>query len=205
MAEGNATRSSRGHRTICVPIEEEDYLRIINDPKAFRLTVDDCFSQNPELFPANFALGYELKDGRMSIKQQIPPAHPLERRLGLQHPAVLSDALYDRTHGGSRRATVLRKFGVPFWALARVFGGDPMSWYRMECGLGRFSVVGTTVRQATLPEHSTGRRASSTARWPKGLHRYDRRQGVLSGSGTRRDGGNQRLDGRLQGLQRRSP
>ena len=28
-----------------------------------------------------------------------------------------------------------------------------MSWYRMECGLGRFSVVGTTVRAATLPEH----------------------------------------------------
>ena len=47
----------------------------------------------------------------------------------------------------------LRKFGVPFWALARVFGGDPMSWYRMECGLGRFSAVGTTVRTATLPEH----------------------------------------------------
>jgi len=47
----------------------------------------------------------------------------------------------------------LRKFGVPFWALARVFGRSPMSWYRMECGLGRFSVVGTTVRQAALPEH----------------------------------------------------
>ena len=47
----------------------------------------------------------------------------------------------------------LRKFGVPFWALARVFGGDPMYWYRMECGLGRCSVVGTTVRKAGLPEH----------------------------------------------------
>jgi hypothetical protein len=43
MAQGNATRSSRGHRTICLPIEEEDYLRIVNDPKAFRLRVDDCF------------------------------------------------------------------------------------------------------------------------------------------------------------------
>ena len=30
MAEGIATRSSRGHRTICLPIEEEDYLRIIH-------------------------------------------------------------------------------------------------------------------------------------------------------------------------------
>ena len=36
MAEGIATRSSRGHRTICLPIKEEDYLRIIHDPKAFR-------------------------------------------------------------------------------------------------------------------------------------------------------------------------
>ena len=53
-----------------------------------------------------------------------------------------------------RGPLLLRKFGVPFWALARVFGGDPgLSWYRMECGLGRFSIVGTTVRTATLPEH----------------------------------------------------
>ena len=70
MAEGIATRSSRGHRTICVQIEEEDYLRIIHDPKAFR-PLDDCFRQTSELFPVNFALGYELKDDRMSAKQQI--------------------------------------------------------------------------------------------------------------------------------------
>src|SRR3954462_13611509 len=47
----------------------------------------------------------------------------------------------------------LRQFGVPFRALTRVFGHDPMSWYRMGCGLGRFSVVGTTVPQAKLPDH----------------------------------------------------
>jgi hypothetical protein len=28
-----------------------------------------------------------------------------------------------------------------------------MSWYRLECGLGRFSVVGTTVRKVALPEN----------------------------------------------------
>ena len=48
---------------------------------------------------------------------------------------------------------LLRPFGVPFWALARVFGRDPMSWYRLECTLGRFSVVGTTVRRVELPAH----------------------------------------------------
>ena len=57
MAEGIATRSSRGYRTICLPIEEEDYLRIIHDLKVFRGTLDDCFGQTPELFPVNSALG----------------------------------------------------------------------------------------------------------------------------------------------------
>ncbi len=47
----------------------------------------------------------------------------------------------------------LRKFGVPYWGLAHVFGGDPMYWYRQECGLGRFSVVGTTVRRGDVPAH----------------------------------------------------
>src|SRR5262249_27491336 len=47
----------------------------------------------------------------------------------------------------------LRAFGVPFWALARVFGRDPMFWYRLEVGLGRHSLVGTTARRAPVPEH----------------------------------------------------
>ncbi len=71
VAQGIATRSSRGHRTICLPIKEEDYLRIVNDPKSFLRTIDDRFRETPELFPANFVLGYELKDGRMSVKQEI--------------------------------------------------------------------------------------------------------------------------------------
>ena len=154
MAEGIATRSSRGHRTICLPIEEEDYLRIIHDPKAFRRTLDDCFRQTPELFPVNFALGYELKDDRMSAKQQIPIRHILLKDDSAYsiRPSFLMP--YMTAHTADVEGPLfLRKFGVPFWALARVFGGDPMSWYRMECGLGRFSVVGTTVRTATLPEH----------------------------------------------------
>jgi len=47
----------------------------------------------------------------------------------------------------------LRKFGVPLWAVAHVCGRDRMFWYRQECGLGRASIVGTTVRRAPLPEH----------------------------------------------------
>jgi hypothetical protein len=50
-------------------------------------------------------------------------------------------------------ALFLRKFGVPLWAMAQVFGRDPMFWYRQECQLGRASIVGTTVRRIPIPEH----------------------------------------------------
>jgi len=154
MAEGNATRSSRGHRTICLPIKEEDYLPIVNDPKAFRLTIDDCFRQTPELFPVNFALGYELKDLRVSTKQEVP----LRRILLKDGSAYSIRPSFLMPYMTARTAEVegplfLRKFGVPFWALAHVFGRDPMYWYRLECGLGRFSIVGTTVGKEELPEH----------------------------------------------------
>src|SRR3954452_3017632 len=71
MAEGLATRSSRGHRTICLPIAEVAYLQVVNDPVALRRWIDDCFQKAPELFPANLAQGYQVKDCRRSVKQGI--------------------------------------------------------------------------------------------------------------------------------------
>ena len=169
----------------------EVYLRIIHDPKAFRRTLDDCFRQTPELFPVNFVLGYELKDDRMSAKQQIPIRDILLKDDSAYsiRPSFLMPymTVARRTSKGH---CFFCKFGVPFWALARVFGGDPMSWYRMERGLGRFSVVETTVRDGDVARALTGRRASSRARRPEDLHRHDRRQRVLPGerNGPRRQG-----------------
>ena len=154
MAEGTATRSPRRHRTICVPISEEAYPQLVNDPSEFRRTIDDCFRRRPELFPANFAHGYRLQDDRFWVKQEVPI-----RRVRLRdgtassiRPSFLMPYLRARTEE-VEGPLFLRTFGVPFWALAHVFGADPMFWYRRECGLGRFRVVGTTVRQAGLPEH----------------------------------------------------
>ena len=153
MAQIGATRVSRGRRTICLPIAEEVYARIINDSREFRRTLDDAFRQAPELFPVDFAFGYQIKDGRVSVKQRIRI-----RRIALKdgtaysiRPSFLMPYLTARTDD-VEDPLFLRKFGVPFWALARVFGRGDMYWYRLEVGLGRNSVVGTTVRRAELPE-----------------------------------------------------
>ena len=52
------TRSSRGQRTICLPITEEAYARLIEDPQQFRRALDEAYRGAPELFPNDFALGY---------------------------------------------------------------------------------------------------------------------------------------------------
>jgi hypothetical protein len=154
MAKGTATRSSRGHCTICLPVSEDAYAQAVSDPTAFRRLLDESFRTMPELFPPNFAQGYELKDDRMSVKQRLP-IRRIRLRDGTAYsirPSFLLPYMTARV-GDVEGPLFLRKFGVPFWALAHVFGADPMYWYRLECGLGRFSIVGTTVRRAEVPAH----------------------------------------------------
>jgi hypothetical protein len=129
MADRTASRSARGHRTICLPIPEDAYPRIVHDPLAFRATIDECFRRAPELFPARFALGYELKDERVSTKQGLPIRRILLRD-GTAYsirPSFLMPSMTGRTED-VEGPLFLRKFGVPYRALARVFGGDAMSW-----------------------------------------------------------------------------
>jgi hypothetical protein len=154
MAEGYATRSSRGHRTICLPIPEQTYQQIVSDPQQFRQAIDDCFRRSPELFPTDFALGYQLKDDRVSVKQRARIRRIVTRE-GTAYsirPSFLMPYMTARVEQ-VEGPLFLRTFGVPFWALTRVFGHSPMYWYRLVCHLGRFSIVGTTVRQAELPKH----------------------------------------------------
>jgi hypothetical protein len=154
MAEGSALALRGGHATICLPIEKDEYDSIARNATRFRQWLDRCFVQMPELFPKGFERGYGMKDGRTSVKQGV-----LGRRVILRdgrsysiRPSFLMPYMTARTEE-VEAPLFLRRFGVPFWALARVFGGDPMRWYRLEVGLGRNSLVGTTVRTVELPEH----------------------------------------------------
>src|SRR5437764_13582496 len=70
MAECGAIQAARGHRTICLPIPEPTYQRIIDDPRAFRRTIDDGFQRMPELFPRDFH-GYQLMGHRRSAKRGV--------------------------------------------------------------------------------------------------------------------------------------
>jgi len=154
MANGLAGGSSGDIRTICLLIGEGEYREVVDDGTEFRRVVDRCYQETPELFPGGFEKGYELKDRRESRKTGLT-IRRIELRDGTAYsirPSFLMPYLSARTDD-VEAPLFLRKFGVPYWALAYVFGRDPMYWYRMEIGLGRNSIVGTTVRRAALPEH----------------------------------------------------
>lgn len=154
MANGLADQPATVCRTICLPITEGQYARIVSDAREFRDWLEQSFRQAPELFPDAFGQGFEMKDARFSQKQNL-----WIRRIRLRdgtawsiRPSFVTPGMTARTDD-VERPLFLRKFGVPFWALARVFGRDPMFWYRLETSLGQNSIVGTTVRRAELPEH----------------------------------------------------
>ncbi len=154
MAKGLASEPSGSIRTICLPVCEEEYQEMVDDGQKFRRFLERCYRQMPELFPQNFSQGFELKDCRISKRAGLK-IRRVELRDGTSYsirPSFVMPYMTGRT-AEVEKALLLRKFGVPYWGLVYVFGHNPMYWYRQEIGLGRNSIVGTTVRRGALPEH----------------------------------------------------
>lgn len=141
--------------TLCLPFDEGSYPELIDDPVRFRQALDRLFLAMPELFPAAFGAGYRLNDARTSAKLGLRVRRVRLRSTGESFSVRPSFALpyMSGWTDDAQAALFLRAFGVPFRALARVFGRDPMYWYRLEVGLGRHSIAGTTLRRADVPGH----------------------------------------------------
>ena len=154
MTPISTNSSSSSCRTICLPFEEEFYRQIVPDPIRFRSALDQLFRDFPELFPPGFDLRYQFKDARVSSKLDLPI-----RRIVLSNGQSYSirpsfAAPYCSAIASHiQSALFLRKFAVPYWALAHVFGRHPSFWHRIECALGAFSLVGATVRRGEIPDH----------------------------------------------------
>ena len=154
MAEGPAAKAARTIRTICLPVLEVEYNEIVADSGRFREWIDHAARDLPEVFPELVRRGYTMKDSRTSAKLGVK-VRRIELRDGTGwsvRPSFVLPGMTARTDD-VQDGLFLRKFGVPFWALAHVFGRNHMFWYRIELALGRNSIVGTTVRRADIPEN----------------------------------------------------
>ena len=159
----NKSEVSKTSKRICIPIDQAEYAEIIEDRQRFRERLDGMIAQYPELFPPEIEQGYWLYGWeRASVKL---PEVPI-RRICLKQPneaghkavyQVMPSCVLPYRVGLTdevEKALFLRRFGVPFWGLAYVFGQDEMYWQRIVMSLGHNDIVGTTVKHpAKLPEH----------------------------------------------------
>ncbi|MEN0049549.1 MAG: hypothetical protein AAF806_20985, partial [Bacteroidota bacterium] len=142
-------------KTIVLPIAEEIYEDFLKDRELAKELISDRYALYPDLFPKEMLFGYSLNGSTRTSKKQegfvmrqilinketyrIRPSFMLPYNKGLV--SEVSKALF------------LKKFGVPFWALAHVFGHNPMWWYRLYLSLGHYDLVGSTIYEAEdLPQ-----------------------------------------------------
>jgi hypothetical protein len=143
--------SNRRDKSICVPCQSEaDYVGRVGDPHQFRQWLEQLSAQHPELFPAALRRGFTLPDSYCSVKQGLRLRRSKLKATGEGYrvrPAAVVPSLAAKTEE-VEKALYLRQWGVPFAALAYVFGRDARCYYRAWLHLGRPPRVGTTVKQA---------------------------------------------------------
>src|SRR5512134_636037 len=141
-----------GNKHICLPFASEgQYREYVDDPAQYRQYLNEMLSQHPELFPQDMDQGFTFHDAYVSGKQDL-----IVRRIKLittgavftLRPSFVMPYMIARTDE-VEKALYLRQWGVPFDALAYVFGRDAMFWYRAWLSFGRANLVGTTVKEAT--------------------------------------------------------
>ena len=138
-----------GTKHICLPFASEaQYREYVDDPAQYRQYLSAMLHQYPELFPQDMDQGFTFHDAYVSVKQDL-----IMRRITLittgavftLRPSFVMPYMIARTDE-VEKALYLRQWGVPFDALAYVFGRDAMFWYRAWLAFGRPSLVGTTVK-----------------------------------------------------------
>ncbi len=147
-----------GSRTIRLPIAQTDYARFVEDRAFARTCLEALMEQHPEIFPAPMLEHYVFYGFTASSRKLGLRCRRV--RLGQRGAAVFTLApsfvlpyMSARTEQIEAGLLLLR-FHVPAWVVAYVCGRSAMYWYRLQCTLGRFSVVGTTVKHAErLPAH----------------------------------------------------
>ena len=138
-----------GNKHICLPFASEAlYREYVDHPAQYRQYLGEMLRQYPELFPQDMDQGFTFHDAYVSVKQDL-----IMRRIKLMttgavftlRPSFVMPYMIARTDA-VEKALYLRQWGVPFDALAYVFGRDAMFWYRAWLAFGRPSLLGTTVK-----------------------------------------------------------
>jgi len=143
------------NKTIVLPFDEATYPEFMTDNSAFKNHVQAWIDTHPELFPETIHGGWSLHGfTRESVKQGIRIRRIVTKDDGEVwqiRPAFVMPYMTCDT-ATAEKILFLQKW-APAWALAHAFEKDVMTIHRLTNHMGRYNLVGTTVKQAdTLPK-----------------------------------------------------
>lgn len=143
------------NKTIVLPFPQETYAECLEDKTAYKAHVNAWIAAHPELFPATIGEGWSLHGfTRESVKQGIRVRRIVTKADGEVwqiRPAFVMPYMTCETET-AEPILFLAKWAPP-WALAHVFHNDVMTIYRLTRHMGRYNMVGTTVKTPeTLPQ-----------------------------------------------------
>ena len=126
-------KSQRGFKTICVPMfDEQEYQVIVENQQLFRQYLDEMREKHPEIFPSGMEKGYSLygliKSSKLGLRIRRIQLKATKQIYQVR-PSFVMPYMIGKTEE-LEKPLYLRRFGVPYEALAYVFGQDPMYWYR---------------------------------------------------------------------------
>lgn len=137
------------NKTIVLPFEKATYDEVFADKTAYKAFITEQMHRFPELFPPSMKDGWsfhgvttpsEKQDGRQ-LRRILTKA---DQEVWQIRPAFLMPYMTCDTDT-AEKILFLAKW-TPDWALARVFEKDVMMIYRLKTHMGRYNMVGTTVK-----------------------------------------------------------
>lgn len=146
--------SHRGTHTIRISFSG-CYETIVADARQYRASVNAYYQRHPEVFPADFALDYQLHDKQASRKMKGLVIRRIKLSNGQVYQIVPS-SIMPYLSGSSQQVSkglLLRHWAVPYEVIALVLGKNAMYWERQEEALARVSLVGSVCKQSPLPVH----------------------------------------------------
>lgn len=146
--------STKCSQIIRLPIEESYYERIIKDPKLFRQWIEGLEAKYKSLMGVDISKGYQFHDIRYSSKMEIP-----YRRIRVDGVILAIQPSYVLPYFSGKvsecqQGILLYLRGSSLDSIVHCYGGNQQQWLDRVNHLGRFSIVGTSVKSEAVLSYS---------------------------------------------------
>lgn len=146
--------TSCANKRIILPIDETTYDDLLSHRHTYRAFLNAQIQAHPELFPPTIRDGWSFYGVTAASTKQGLRLRRIQTKADGEvwqlHPSFMMP--YMTCDTATADDILLLAKWAPDWALAYVFKKDVMTIYRLRTALGRYNLVGTTIKdQAGMP------------------------------------------------------